>query len=616
MKRAALFVGIFLMILIAGGLWGISLGIEGQEESRILPDSYVLSAPELSHDSGFYDEPFLLSITADSQIPIRYTLDGSRPSPDSPLYTEPIMISRGSGSMDIPNIQEDWPSRGGESHANTAAVVRAAAIDENGCTGPIVTATYFIGEDMWKQYPVISIVADPDDLFGDNGIYVTGKAYDEWYLNGQSGEKPTPNYLQKGKEWERPAVIEFFQGASLLRQDVGIRIQGASAREYPNKRFSVYSRKKYSGSNWFDLPLFGQWRTHSLVLRSGFMNGYILHLVQDRDVASVESREVIVFLNGALWYITIAQEKYSEKFFQEHYGVDDDNVIICKAGQVTTENPEDQPLYQQIYDFMATRDLADPDAYRALNQIIDIQSYIDCCCVNLYFGNMDFNEVKNNLCWRARKPGTGAYEDGRWRWALFDLDLENGDYGYTLEELNTFTLETHYAGGPFNTRPMWTALMKSSLFRQQFCLSFMDMVNTDFTVKKASEAMESWDITPEWWGMSHDWVQTYFPARTEHITKYMAEELELTGTRETLTLSVNDPQAGCLILNTITPDLSEGSWTGSYFTDYPITVTASANPGYIFSGWRGTEVSDAASETISVKLSPGGLSLEAVFRKQ
>ena len=55
-------------------------------------------------------------------------------------------------------------------------------------------------------------------------------------------------------------------------------------------------------------------------------------LVQDRDVAAAESREAVAYLNGALWYITIAQEKYSGKYFQAHYGVDDDNVIIVKAG--------------------------------------------------------------------------------------------------------------------------------------------------------------------------------------------------------------------------------------------------------------------------------------------
>ena len=158
-----------------------------------------------------------------------------------------------------------------------------------------VTATYFIGEQRYPDKMIVSLVADPEDLFGDNGIYVTGKAYDDWYLGGQEGEMPEINFLQHGEEWERPAVLELFQeGGLILHQNAGIRIQGASARLTENKRFSVYSRKKYSGSSWFEIPVFGKSRVHSFVLRSGFMNGYIQQLIQDRDVASAGSREVVV----------------------------------------------------------------------------------------------------------------------------------------------------------------------------------------------------------------------------------------------------------------------------------------------------------------------------------
>lgn len=514
MKRSDLLLGIFLIILLAGGIRGICLGIEAQEESGEDSRLYTLQPPEFSAASGFYDESFLLTITSPEHAAVHYTLDGSVPSADSPLYTEPLLISRGSGELHVPNMQEYWQDSQGESHEKTAAVIRAAAIDENGVASDTVTATYFIGQEHSPEQTIISLVADPEDLFGENGIYVTGKAYDDWYLNGQSGERPIPNFLRQGKEWERPAVIEIFQGDSHLRQPVGIRIQGASMRYGANKRFSVYARKKYGGSSWFDIPLFGQHRTHSLALRSGFMNGYIQHLVQDRDVASAESREVTVYLNGALWYLTIAQEKYSEKYFQEKYGVDDDNVIICKHGLVETGRESDQALYSEIYDFIETRNMYDPDAYEQLDRIMDIQSYIDYSCVNVYFGNLDYNETKNTVCWRTRKTGQGKYEDGRWRWALYDLDLENLNYGVLPEDINTFTMETHYAGGPFNTRPLWAALKQNSLFRQQFTISFMDMINTDFTPERAEEAMKDWGIASlRDWGMSEDWTRTFFPAR-------------------------------------------------------------------------------------------------------
>lgn len=617
MKKINMLLVLFLMVLTFAGTWGISQVIQEKLNTDIkLPPS----APILSAGSGFYEESFELTIMAEKGADIYYTLDGSVPTADSILYEAPILISSGGGRENaetfVPNITADWSHEYGESHPNVATVIRAVVINHNGLASEVVTATYFVGSTGFENHTVISIVADPEDLFGGNGIYVTGEEYDSWYLGGREGPAPTPNYLKHGREWERPAVIEFFQNTdSFLQQPVGIRIQGASAREVENKRFSVYARKEYSGRAWFDVPLFGEMRSHAIVLRSGFMNGYIQHLVQDRDVASAESREVIVYLNGAQWYITIAQDKYTEKYFQEHYGVDDDNVIIVKGGAADSGSAEDQALYQSVYDFLYTHDMSQDEAYEQLDQMMDIQSFIDFSCVNVYFANLDYNEYKNTICWRAREETAGEYGDGRWRWALYDLDLENLDYGFKMEDINTFTLDTHYAGSAFNTRPMYVALKKNAVFRRQFVLSFMDMINTDFTVENATAAMENWEITMPWWGMQTDWVETYFPARTKAITGYLAEEFEMTGTQETVTISVSDEAAGYIVLNTITPELKDGSWSGRYFTDYPVTVTAVANSGHRFVGWQvnGADMEQSGQETITVDIPEGGLTLSAVF---
>lgn len=197
------------------------------------------------------------------------------------------------------------------------------------------------------------------------------------------------------------------------------------------------------------------------------------------------------------------------------------------------------------------------------------------------------------------------------------MDLENLNYGVPMEEINTFTMDTHYAGSAFNTRPMYMALKQNPLFCRQFVISFMDMVNTDFTVRRTEEALEDWGVTLGWWGIQPDWAGYFFPARTEAVTEHLAEEFGLTGTREDVRLSVNDAKAGYIILNTITPDLSEGEWTGSYFTDYPMTVTAVANGGYYFADWQSGGMPDGLSvqPMLTVDIPEGGLRLQAVFRK-
>ena len=115
------------------------------------------------------------------------------------------------------------------------------------------------------------------------------------------------------------------------------------------------------------------------------------------------------------------------------------------------------------------------------------------------------------------------------------------------------------------------------------------------------------------WKVSIDEYDGFFKERFDYIVPYMAEEFGLTGTLEEVTLKVNDVEGGTILLNTTTPDLSKGSWTGKYYTDYPVTVTAVAAEGYEFAGWSGSVTSK--NDTINVEVEAGGSVLEACFEK-
>ena len=93
----------------------------------------------------------------------------------------------------------------------------------------------------------------------------------------------------------------------------------------------------------------------------------------------------------------------------------------------------------------------------------------------------------------------------------------------------------------------------------------------------------------------------------------MAEEFGLTGTLEEVTLKINDIEGGRIQLNTTYPDVSDSGWTGKYYTDYPVTLTAIPADGYRFVGWNGSITSD--NVTIEAEILPEGIELEAVFEK-
>ena len=129
---------------------------------------------------------------------------------------------------------EDWKNYSPTDElVDKAVVVRSVSMDRGYNISEIATATYFVGESQYMDMDVLSVVADPDDLFGDKGIYVTGEAYDEWYLSGmlETEDSPVPNFEMRGRKWEIEGNIEFFEkGDMALNQACGFRIQGAVTR--------------------------------------------------------------------------------------------------------------------------------------------------------------------------------------------------------------------------------------------------------------------------------------------------------------------------------------------------------------------------------------------------
>jgi hypothetical protein len=142
-------------------------------------------------------------------------------------------------------------------------------------------------------------------------------------------------------------------------------------------------------------------------------------------------------------------------------------------------------------------------------------------------------------------------------------------------------------------------------FCRQFVLTFMDMLNNNFSVANAERILSKYEY-------SLSWTDHYFEKRPEYAARHLAEEFGLTGTLETVTVAAENPEMGQIVVNTSQIDLSDGTWSGQYFSDYPITLTAVPHDGYAFLGWKGDADTSADSVTVSVD---GGIALEAVFAR-
>lgn len=473
-----------------------------------------------------------------------------------------------------------------DSPVDKAVVLRAVAFDAAGNSSNITTATYFIDfdqKDGYENAAVFSLVTDPDNLFSsETGIYVRGALYDDameagLIYNGLPWTYLTEytNYYLEGAEAERPVYIQFFDASreETLAQDCGIRIRGNESRHFPQKSFSLYARSRY-GSSSFSPVFFDTGISYpNLILNSGrqLKKIFFFSLVEDRDTAIQQYTPCQVFLNGEYWGMYYLMEKYSSEYLAGHYDVAPDNTLLVKDTRyVENGSPQDIARYKELRTFLAEQNLADPDVYQELLTKMDMQSFIDWMCTNIYIANTDTKPLGGNvLTWQTLTPENDAEGDGRFRWEHVKALLEN------LEEQHAWA-DTGWM--------RWNTAPQTGTFEEQ---------------------------TAE--------LHTFFEHRAEYIIPMLAEHFGLQGPLVDITLSSVPDKQGSIKLNTISPDLSETDWNGQYYTDYPMTVRADSAKGYRFVRWEvdGGEIvsGDVNDPEIQVHLS-GDVRITAHFKKE
>ena len=95
-------------------------------------------------------------------------------------------------------------------------------------------------------------------------------------------------------------------------------------------------------------------------------------------------------------------------------------------------------LCDELCRFVRTANFTDNDEdYERLCQMIDIQSYIDYMCAEIYISNVDW-PGNNYEMWRSASVTDRPYEDGRWRWMLYDTEFSSGSDSRTKADSDAF----------------------------------------------------------------------------------------------------------------------------------------------------------------------------------
>lgn len=597
----------------------------------------TLNEPTFSLGCGFYDEPIEVEITTEYEnCKIYYTLNGSEPTTESLLYDGPIKLS------DYSEVANKYSAiKNTTPHNNylpnylvdKGNVLKALVVSEVGEKSPVVANTYFVGFDDKSGYEnvmIMSMVIDENDFFSDEkGIYVLGRTFNKWIETQDSGidisvipgRSIPANYFIRGNKSERNVHIELFDidRRKIEESECIVKIHGGASRAYSNKTLSIDSECESS-----------MFYNNEYMLRSGgamFTEVLTQALVSDRNIGVQDDiGACALFINGEYWGTYMVQERCKEKYFENEYGVTESNLIAIKNNAVDIGSEEDRELYKELLR-LCCKDCTIEENYNNVCDAIDKQSLIDYFCYNLYIGNSDW-PYNNYSCWRSKFVVDGdCYQDGKWRWNVFDVDFAS-----TTLERNTFSEEVNTSKKKPLNHPIISQLIKNESFKKDFVNTFMDLANYNLSpdivcpkidtmkelyitsIVKNGKRFNSEEYNIEDAEKSLDIRYDFYINRFDYIVPIMASELGLSGTIEEVVLEVNDIDGGNISLNTITPEMkSDGKWTGKYYTDYTVTVTANPNEGYRFVGWEGTYTEIA--DTMEVVIIPGGVTVKAIFEK-
>jgi len=520
-----------------------------------------LNPPSFSSVEGIYSEPLYLTISSTHQsCKIYYTLDGSQPNDSSYLYDDkPIIIDR-------------------------TTIIRACCKKENYFDSDIITRSYIIQPSSLLK--VISLITDPDNLWDQEyGIYTIGK------------DSLCPNYLGRGKKWERNATFSLFnyEGKKIINTDCGIRIHGGFSRTIPKKSFRIYFPELIN----FYPPLFNNndLLKHDVLVLSGgandcvadyrewfkkkwslLRNSLMIQLYKTLDYSVVNNCFVNLYLNGDYWGIYIISERINEQFLLNHFSISNADLIKDNSSAESGS----MKYWEETINFFRTTDLTIKNNYKNALQLIDLQNLTDYFVLNLLGANIDWPEG-NVYCFRDIESDT------KWKWFMWDSDcsfLTEPSYNNLNEVITTE-----------NKNEIFFNLIRSDIYREYFGNRTCYLLNHLLTPNRICSIIDSLSSfleeeieneTNRWGGSKTQWLENidnmknFAIRRPTNFREIIKKELDF-GTEVYINILNDNISQGIVKIND--NEIKSFPFHGIYFSKLPIQLQVLPNEGYIFKSW-------------------------------
>lgn len=544
-----------------------------------------------SYGSGIYDAAIYVELTGSESI--RYTLDGSEPTENSPLYINPIEVTN-----------------------NT--IIKAQIFEAELLPNGVFTQNYLI--NVSHSLPIITLNTEAKYLWDNEiGMYILGDDY----------QNANPNYgANFWEDWEYPFHINYYDEDNklVLEANAGAKIFGGWSRASAQRSFSLFARAEYGSKN-FKYRFFEKRnykKFEALVLRNSgndwdrsFMrDGIMTGLLEGWGLERQAYQPTVTYLNGEYWGMYNLREKVNEHFLASQFDINSDDLDLLESNGniIHGSNAE----YIALQGFMSNNSLGDQANYDYVVSQVDETNFITYQMAQIYYNNRDW--PGNNI--KYWKP-----KGGKWRWILYDTDFGLGIYNENDFSANTLEFATA-SNGPNWPNPPWSTFMLRKMlendeFQQLFVNYFADAMNTIFLPSYATEQVDEfannivteiemhrnrWGHSLNSWYQHIDIMKNYFNQRPAVMRTILMNRFNLPRTHE-ITTTIDDVNRGSIQLNSLS--LKESNWTGVYFENNPITISAVPQTGYEFDRWSG----DIETTDVKIEINlTGDMSIMAHFK--
>ncbi|HJQ82212.1 MAG TPA: lamin tail domain-containing protein [Lacipirellulaceae bacterium] len=451
---------------------------------------------KFSVDRGFYTSAFNVEITSATEgSTIRYTVDGSAPTATTGLIYNPLSP---------PLI-------------STTTTLRAAAYKTGFTPSNVDTQTYIFLDDVLQQdgvglppyapwgkslaSPVPDWEVDPnivnhplyagtirDDLKAVSTVSLV-LPWNDWFGAGGQGI-----YIQ-GTSIERIGSFELFSadGSENYESIASMEIQGGgaggtSADRWKADKLSIQVKFKQPGPTKLDAPLFtnpdfdeGAASSFDTFILDAVLN-YSWHhrdsaeqranakFIQDQVVADFQNlmggqgphgRYVHLYLNGLYWGMYYLHERPDDTFAESYLGGDKDDYDVVKHnGNTPVSGDATAPGNYATLMSAVRQNMQVPANYAAVEQLLDIDDFIDYMIANYYSGNTDWAHKNWYASFNRVDP------NGRWRFHSWDAE-------HVFKNVNENVTGRNDTGGP-------TEIHHLLIGNPEYRLRFADRVQNHF----------------------------------------------------------------------------------------------------------------------------------------